>query len=168
MVGDSAGGGRSRAGLIVGSVFGALPDHLGAGLAQGPVALEQPPQLVVGESRDEDGEACSASLVEGSEGVATSLGDAHEDDPAILEVVDPLDEPALLHAVDDSGRAGDGHVERLGEAAHLEGAVRVEEDQDVEMRKADRTLVPALERGDELSRMPRAELVDRLPDEGTL
>jgi len=66
-------------------------------------------------------------------------------------------EPAL-HPIDDPRRACDGHVERLGEAAHGHRPLGVEEDQHVEVHEAERPEMPPPEHGDELARIPGAEL----------
>ena len=66
-----------------------------------------------------------------------------EDDPAVVVVVAALDEAALLHPVDDPGRARDRHVERVGELAHRQRALVLEDRQHVEVDDAERALQPA-------------------------
>ena len=56
-----------------------------------------------------------------------------------------LDEAALLHPVDDPGRARDRDVERLREPAHRQRPVRLEDRQDVEVDEAERALQPRAE-----------------------
>jgi len=56
-----------------------------------------------------------------------------DDDPAVGQVMPALDEPALLHAVDDARRAGHRDVERLRELAHRQGPIDLEHGQDVEI-----------------------------------
>ena len=73
------------------------------------------------------------------------VGRVDEDDPPVRRVVAALDEAALLHPVDDAGRAGDRDVERLGEPAHRQRALGLEDRQDVEVDEAERAAQPAPE-----------------------
>ena len=93
---------------------------------------------------------------------APSLVDA--DDPPVRLAVAPLDEAALLHPVDDPGRAGDRDVERLGELAHRQRALGLEDRQDVEVDEAERAAEPAAEHAHPLARVPGRQLVEQILD----
>ena len=74
--------------------------------------------------------------------LAALVGDRDPDDPAVLVVALPLDEAALLHPVDDPGRARLAHVHGVGEAAHRQRPLGVEREQDVEVDEAERPTRP--------------------------
>ena len=76
-----------------------------------------------------------------------------------------LDEPAILHPVDDPGRAGDRHVEGVGELSHGQRPGRLEDGQDVEVDEAQRALDPAAEDPDALLGAPGDELLDHVVEE---
>jgi hypothetical protein len=65
------------------------------------------------------------------------LGWPNDDDPSVVRDPDPLDEAALLHPIDETGGIADGDIEQLGEAAHRELTVMLEDPQNVEVRHAD-------------------------------
>ena len=71
------------------------------------------------------------------EHLASGVGDPDEDDPAIARDADPFDEPALLDAIDEAGRGRERDVEHVGEAAHRQLAVALEQVHDVELGHAD-------------------------------
>ena len=64
------------------------------------------------------------------------LGERDPDHPAVDRVAPPLHEAAPLHPVDDAGGAGLRDIEGLGDAAHRQRAVDLEDRQDVEMDEA--------------------------------
>ena len=83
-----------------------------------------------------------------------------------LVVAAALDEAALLHPVDDAGGARLGHVERLGEAAHRERAVDVEDGQDVEVDEAERAARPVAHVAHGGGGTVRGELVEEVAEDG--
>ena len=68
---------------------------------------------------------------------AAGVGGTHEHDPPVARDADALHESALLHAVDDPGRAGHRGVDDLRQAPHRHRLVVVEQRQDVEMGHAE-------------------------------
>ena len=73
---------------------------------------------------------------------SAGVGRVDQHDPTVVALASPLDEPALVHPVDDPGRARDRHVERLGELAHRQRAVGLEHRQDVQVDEAERAAQP--------------------------
>ena len=69
--------------------------------------------------------------------IEAGLRGPHEHDPPVVRDADALDEPALLHAVDDPGGARHRGVQDLGQAAHGHGIVVPEQREHVEMGHAD-------------------------------
>src|SRR5207249_1692016 len=110
-------------------------------------------------------EALATPGVDLAEDLLCALRGLHEDDAAILRIASPFDEAASLHPIDDPGDARNRDVQRVREMAHRHRPGRLEERQHVEMDQADGALVPALERGDELARVPGRELGERQPNE---
>ena len=66
--------------------------------------------------------------------VASVRCQLREDHTPVLGVVNPLDDPALLHTADNPGQVGEGDTELVGEAAHGRGAIGLQDGKDVEMR----------------------------------
>jgi hypothetical protein len=64
-------------------------------------------------------------------------GDADEDDATVAGDADPFHEPALLDPVDEAGGRRQRHVKRLGQPAHRQLAVPLEQVQYVQLRHAD-------------------------------
>ena len=65
------------------------------------------------------------------------LREADQHDPTVFVDADALDEAAVGHPVDESGRVGEGDVEQVGDAAHRGLAVARQEAHHVEMGHAD-------------------------------
>ena len=87
-----------------------------------------------------------------------------EDHPAIVRLVAPLDETALLHAIDDPGRAGDRDIQSLGQLAHGERAVGLEHSQHMQVDEAERAAQPVPERAGTLTRTPGGQFLEEIVD----
>ena len=85
--------------------------------------------------------------------------DADEDDAPVVGHADALDEPSLLHPVDDPGGVAERDVEQLGEPAHRQVAVVLEQPHDVHVGHAHAGL-------DEAARTGAAESRDHVVDAG--
>jgi len=72
-----------------------------------------------------------------AQGLPTAIADSDQDNAAVVGDANPVHEAALLHSVHDSGRARHGHVEDLGQPAHREVAVLLEDPHQVEVGHAD-------------------------------
>jgi len=70
------------------------------------------------------------------EGPQSAGREVDEDDPPVVGHPDPLDEPALLHAIDDARGVAERHVKEFGNVAHREVTVMLEEPHDVHMGHA--------------------------------
>jgi len=93
------------------------------------------------------------------------IGQPQRDDASILAVVHPLNQPTLLHARNDAGGRRQSAAEELGDPAHRQRAMRLEEGHEVQVRHADRELVTPVREGGSLAGDDRAELVhQRLGD----
>ena len=67
----------------------------------------------------------------------SALADPDEDHAAIVRVADTLDEPALLHPVDEAGGVRIGDVEQLRDAAHRQLPVAIQHRHQVEVAHRD-------------------------------
>ena len=71
------------------------------------------------------------------EDLATPVADPDQDHPAILRMPDALDEPMLLHPVDEARGVRVRDAQELGDAAHGQLAVAVEHGHEVQVRHRD-------------------------------
>jgi hypothetical protein len=98
------------------------------------------------------------------------LGD--DDDAAICAVPQALDEPALLHPVDDPGCVRIGHAEQIRQAGHRQRSVLLQDPERLQVRHADALPVQppgdcaALMAGDDGG--PDEDLVDQGPAPGSV
>jgi hypothetical protein len=122
-------------GVGVSEVVG--PDLVGHRAAQ-VAEREQHARLLVGREPGEDGP--HPVLLERLDLVADPNsvgGGTDDDDPAVVGDPDPFDEASLGHPIDETGRVAERYVEQVGEAAHRELTVVLEDPQNVEVRHAD-------------------------------
>jgi hypothetical protein len=84
-------------------------------------------------------------------------GRLDEHEPTIVGHARALDEPVLLHPIDDPGRIRDGHADELCEAAHRHRAVVLEQPQDMQLAHAHVAL-------DEAAHRVAAQLTNPRPD----
>ena len=119
-------------------------------------------ELVVGHPAKQGFEVLAALGCHLPEDGVAGIGRVDEDDPPIGGVVAALDEAALLHPVDDPGRARDRHVEGVGELRHRQRTLRLEDREDVQVDEAQRPAQPMLERPCALARAPRRQLVQEV------
>ena len=122
------------------------------------MALQQPDQLLVGEPDKHLAEPLAAPFVDLLEDPGSCRGGMHEDDAPVVRIVATFHESPVDHPVHDPGHARDRDIELLGEAAHRQRSLGLEQRQDVEVDQAERTLLPAPEMRDELARIPGREL----------
>src|SRR5438067_1053988 len=120
------------------SARGVLLDQLLAGPMHRGESVANLDELVLRELGQHATEELSTSRLDLLERGSAALGKYHEDHAPIRVVSLPLHEAAFLHAADDAGRAGDGDVERLGQAAHWQGPRRAQLRQDVHVGHAHR------------------------------
>ncbi len=69
------------------------------------------------------------------------VGHAGQHDPAVLGVADALDEAPLLHPVEEPGGVRGADAEPVGKAAHRQGAVFLQNPEDLEVAQADAAVV---------------------------
>lgn len=86
-------------------------------------------------------------------------------DAPVVIVAQAFDKPALRHAVDDARQVGQRRTQQVGQLTHRLGATGLEQEQDVEVSRADRaqTTVPGY--GTSLERDERLQLIEDLLDD---
>ena len=89
----------------------------------------------------------------------------NRDDSTIRIVVLPLDQAALLHPGDDARRAGHGDVQLLGEPAHRQRSLDLEDRQDVDVDQAQRSTEEAPEGAHPFLGVPGRHLVEQILNE---
>ena len=134
--------------------------------AHGARAEEQGGELVVRQLVEDGGEVAPALRGDPGEELAAGGGRGDADDAAVRVLPAPFHEASLLHAVDDAGRAGLGHVERLGEGTHRDRPLLVQDRQHVEVDEAEWPRRPAAQVAHDAGRRVRGELVEELADQG--
>src|ERR1035437_471003 len=82
-------------------------------------------------------------------------------DPAILGAVASLHQTALLHAIDDAGRAGVGDVHGLGETLHRERPLRLEGRQHIQMDETQGMSMPRFEHASAIAGRPTRHLFEQ-------
>jgi len=85
-----------------------------------------------------------------------------QDHPSIVRVMTSLDHTTGGHPGDDPGRAGNRHVELLGNSAHRQGTLGLEHGQDAQVDQAQVTVLPAPEGAHPLARRPGRQLPDQV------
>jgi hypothetical protein len=96
-----------------------------------------------------------------AEDLGPGLGGVDANDPAIVGAVASLNQPALLHSIDDAGRARVGDVHCLGQSLHRERPFGLESSQDVQMDETEGMPVPGLEHTTAVSGGPARHLVEQ-------
>ena len=142
----------------------ALGHRLGSDPAHRTKPCEEALELGVGHTVEQRGEVLAPLHRKVAEDRITRIGRVDEDHPAIVRLVAPLDEAALLHAVDDPGRARDRDIQSLGELAHGERAVGLEHGQHMEVDEAERPAQPVPERAGTLTRAPGGQFLEEIVD----
>lgn len=89
--------------------------------------------------------------------------DLHES--AIVGRVTSLDQPTPLHPLDDAGRARVRHVEAVGELAHRQRTLSLENRKHVEVDEAEGTAMPAAEHPYPVVRAPFGQLTEQIVGE---
>ncbi len=69
--------------------------------------------------------------------VETLLRGLDQDDAPVIGDADALNEPSLLHPVNDTGCVGEGHIEDVCKPSHRHGVVVAQQRQNVKMGHAD-------------------------------
>src|ERR1035437_8558035 len=139
-----------------------LPHETAASCMDGTHAYQEGGHLVFGELGENLGQHSSSVGRHIAEDPEARLGSVNAHDPAILGAVASLYQPALLHAIDDPGRAGVGDVHRLGQLFHRERPFGLEGSQDVEMDEAESVPVPGLEYPATILWRPARHLLEQL------
>ena len=128
--------------------------------AKGAQAGQERAELFVGQSFEEAGQRLSPMLGELPEDVGARFAHVDDDQAAVIGVRQALDQAALLHAVDDAGRARHRNVERVRQMAHRLRTVRLEDGEHVQVHEAERTGQPGLERLPAIAGIPGRELFE--------
>lgn len=128
----------------------------------GTHAYQEGGHLVFGELGENLGKHFSPVGRHIPEDLEARLGSVNAHNSAILGAVASLYQPALLHAIDDPGRAGVGNVHRLGQALHRERPFGLEGCQDVEMDETEGVPVPGLEHPATVLWRPARHLLEQL------
>jgi hypothetical protein len=121
-------------------------------------------ELDVGHPVEQPREVLSAFHREVPEYRVAGIRRMDEDDPPILWLAPSLDQAALLHPIDDPGRARHRHIERLGQLAHRERAVGLEDRENVQVDETQRPTQPLAQRAGAFARVPRGQLLEEVVD----
>ena len=126
---------------------------------------EESGELVLGKLLEQPGKPLAAALLDVAEHRRSLLGKVYEDNPPVFGPMPAFDQDASLHAVDNPRRARVRYVELLGQAAHGERALRLEDRQDVQMNETEGAAVPAPKLTHSVPRAPPGQLIEQLGDE---
>jgi hypothetical protein len=100
------------------------------------MARQQADQFGISEALEELGQAFASAPIDSHEDVLAGLGGMDLDDSPVLIIVSALHETALFHAVNDSGRARDGHLQEVSEPAHWDRPMDIEFNEDIQVNEA--------------------------------
>lgn len=149
-------------GRSVGEEVGLIPGHRNDGSVDILDGLPEPIELWIVEPGEHSAHQIVTNNLDVGQNLPSSVADPDEDHAAVVRVADALDEPALLHPVDQASGVRIGHVKQLRDAAHRQLAVAIQHRH--QMKVAHRDALP-----DQPLAGDTAELANRrakLPDDG--